>query len=301
MRLARDPDRAMTFHMICTQFEVVTATSPSDRSEFKRVDADITQETAMSIQFFSFRSSTNNRLYMPSTYRRSVSWLPQIGDVFPDFFAETTEGDLRFFDWAEGHWTYLFSHPAAMTPVCTTELVALSSALPDFDAKGVKLLGFSGSTLETQRAWHADIERIFDVPVTYPFVADPDLKMAKSFGMLHTNASSDWPIRKSFILDPQMRIRMIFEYPIYIGRGTDEIIRMIDALQKLDSTGLGIPADWLPGDDLIFAENMADPEAKARYGDRFVRLTGYLAVIRDTLAKKASCNEDDNAKRPHID
>jgi len=233
----------------------------------------------MSIQFFSFGANESNRLYMPSNYRKSVAWLPQIGDIFPDFTAETTKGDMRFFDWAEGGWSYLFSHPAALTPVCTSEVVALCAAREDFQAQGVNLLGFSGSSMEEQTRWHADIENVFDLTVNFPFVIDHDCRMARSFGMMHRNVSDYWPIRKSFILDPQMRVRMIFEYPLYIGRGTDEILRVIDALQKQDSSGLGIPADWVRGEDLLFAENMSDADARRAYGDRFVRLTDYLAVV----------------------
>jgi len=240
----------------------------------------------MAIQFFSFNTGDKNRLYLPSSYRRSVAWMPQIGDIFPDFSADTTQGSLRFFDWAEGHWTYLFSHPAAMTPVCTSELLALSSAIPDFDERNVKLLGFSGSQIEDQQAWHADLQRLFGVGVDYPFVADTSNRMARNFGMIHDKQSSNWPIRKSFILDPEMRIRMIFEYPLLVARGTDEILRVIDALQIQDSTGLAVPADWVPGDDLLYPENREEADMVEHYGSDFVRLTNYLAIIRDSFWKK---------------
>lgn len=235
----------------------------------------------MSIQFFSFRTSDENRLYLPSNYRKTVAWLPQIGDIFPDFSATTTHGDLRFFDWAEGQWTYIFSHPAAKTPVCTSELIALSTAEMDFAARGVKPLGLSGSSLDDQILWHAEIERLFDITVTCPFVSDPKCRMATNFGMLHRNSSTSLPIRKSFIIDPQMRVRMIFEYPIGMGRNTDEILRVIDGLQEQDKTGLAIPADWLPGDDLLFPENLPEEDARETWGSRFVRLNDYLAIVRD--------------------
>jgi peroxiredoxin (alkyl hydroperoxide reductase subunit C) len=234
----------------------------------------------MAIQFFSFKVGDKNRLFLPNAYRRSVAWMPQLGDIFPDFQAETTEGPIRFFDWAPGHWTYMFSHPAALTPVCTTELLALSSAMPDFAAKNVKLLGFSGSSREDQEAWHDDIARLFGVTVECPFVLDTTNRMARNFGMIHDKQSSDRPIRKSFIIDPEMRIRMIFEYPLSIARGTDEILRVIDALQIADSTGLEVPADWVPGDDLLYAEDSADAAMRDHFGKDFVRLTSYLAVVR---------------------
>ncbi|MBV0913840.1 redoxin domain-containing protein [Rhodobacteraceae bacterium ASV31] len=212
--------------------------------------------------------------------------MPQLGDVFPDFTADTNAGPLHFFDWAEGHWTHLFSHPAARTPVCTTEVAALASAVPDFDERNVKLLGFTGSSTEDQESWHADIERLFDVNVDFPFVADEGCRMARKFGMLHDKQSATMPIRKSFILDPQMRIRMIFEYPIYIGRGTEEILRVIDSLQIMDKTGLAVPADWEEGDELLFTENMPDTAARQLYGDKFTRLTDYLAVVRQPAAAR---------------
>lgn len=239
----------------------------------------------MAIQFFSFNTGDNNRLFLPGSYRKSVSWLPSLGDIFPDFQADTTQGPLRFFDWAEGHWTYAFSHPAAMTPVCTTELLALSAASQDFEKRGVKLLGFSGSSLEDQRTWHDDIRRLFGVTVDYPFVADTSNRMARSFGMMHDKESATWPIRKSFILDPQMRIRMIFEYPVYVARGTDEILRVIDALQVQDQTGLAVPADWMPGDDLLYPEDRTDAEMQAHYGKDFVRLASYLGIVRNAFWK----------------
>lgn len=239
----------------------------------------------MAIQFFSFNTGDKNRLYLPNAYRRTVPWLPRIGDIFPDFLAATTNGPLRMFDWAEGHWSYVFSHPAAKTPVCTTELLALSAALPDFEARNVKLLGFSGSPIEEQASWHDDLQRLFGVSIPWPFVADTSNKMARSFGMMHEKESETWPIRKSFILDPEMRVRMIFEYPVYVARGTDEILRVIDALQVQDRTGLAVPADWVPGDDLIYPEDRTDAEMQAHYGKDFVRLTDYLGVVRDAFWK----------------
>jgi peroxiredoxin (alkyl hydroperoxide reductase subunit C) len=233
----------------------------------------------MVAQLPNLHASGDTRLYIPIGYRRTVGWLPQIGDIFPDFSAESTHGRMRFFDWAEGHWTVLFSHPAALTPVCTTEIVSLASSQQDFEARNVKLLGFSGSSYEDQIRWHADIERIFGIPVDFRFVIDADCRMARNFGMMHEKQSADWPIRKTFILDPTMRIRMIFEYPIYIGRATEEILRVVDALRMQDATELAIPADWEEGEELIFPEDGDAAATMARYGKRFTRLSPYLAVV----------------------
>lgn len=245
----------------------------------------------MAVQFFTFHAGDRNRLFLPSGYRRSVPWVPRLGDIFPNFEAETTTGRLGFFDWAEGHWTYLFSHPSAMTPVCTTELLALAAAEPDFERRDVRLLGFSGSSIEEQRMWHDDMQRLFGVSVTYPFVADASNRMARSFGMMHEKESTTWPIRKSFIIDPELRIRMIFEYPVHIARGTDEILRVIDALQVQDRTGLAVPADWMPGDDLVYPEDRTDEEMVRDYGKDFVRLTQYLGIVRDAFWRKGKASE----------
>lgn len=241
----------------------------------------------MSIQFFSFRAGEKNHLFLPREYRRTVAWVPQMGDIFPNFSVDTTDGRLNFFDWAEGHWSYLFSHPAAMTPVCTSEVLSLSSSLHGFEDRDVKLLGFSGSSIENQLEWHRDIERLFGVSVGIPFVADTGNRLARSFGMMHDKQSSKFPIRKSFIIDPEMRIRMIFEYPIGVARSTDEVLRMIDAFQVHRRTGLAVPADWQPGDDLLHGEDRTDDEMRSIYGSDFVRLTNYLAIVRNSYFLKS--------------
>ncbi len=236
----------------------------------------------MTIPFFVGQNRRCEKLFLPLAYRRSVKWLPQIGDIFPDFHAEITDAEFRFFDWAEGHWTFLFSHPAAFTPVCTTELIALAAMQEDFDARNVKLLGFTGSSREKQAAWHADIEKKFGYHIGFPTIADENATLARAFGMIHEKESDAWPIRKSFILDPEMRIRLIFEYPIYVGRSTDEVLRSIDALQAVDRYGLAVPADWQPGEDLVYAENDdAVGDARAVDTSRNYR-TPYLSLVQMT-------------------
>lgn len=202
----------------------------------------------MSINVFSWRAKGVQRLFVPPGYRKTVKWLPQIGDIFPNFEATTTAGTLRFFDWAEGSWTFLFSHPSAFTPVCTSEVVAMASAAEEFAQRNVRLLAFSRSPIELQQAWFAQIEEAFGVRVDFPGVEDATGQFGRSFGMVHPHESGTCPIRKSFILDPDMRIRMIFEYPMGVGRSTDEVLRCIDALQLQRSEALALPADWQPGD-----------------------------------------------------
>lgn len=233
----------------------------------------------MSIQLFAGHGKKRGRIIVPPAYAKTVKWLPQIGDIFPNFEATTTEGPLRFFDWAEGHWSFLFSHPAAFTPVCTTEMIALVAAKEDFAQRNVKLLGISGSSVKDQQAWHDDISDKFGFEIEFPTIDDQDGVLSAVFGMIHGKESSIWPIRKSIILDPQMRVRMIFEYPIYVGRSTDEVLRAIDSMQLIDKLDVATPADWQPGEEYLCSEKhcIVDDET---FGMRLKRLTPYLALIR---------------------
>ena len=220
----------------------------------------------MSIQFFAPRGPRNEMIRLPAALRRTVRWLPQIGDVFPDFSVETTQGDLNFWEWAEGSWIHLFSHPAANTPVCTTEMAAIAAMAQDWREVNVRHLALSGSSLETQRAWHDDIARLFGLEIDFPCAHDPRLDLSRLFGMMHEKESRDWPVRKSFVIDPGLRLRMIFEYPIYVGRNTEEILRVIQALQLRAATGAATPSDWYNGDVAIIPDGMAEAEVQAHFG-----------------------------------
>ena len=175
----------------------------------------------MTIQFFAPRFWDGSIMKLPNTYRRKVRWLPEIGDIFPNFHLVSTHGPIEFWDWAEGNWTYLFSHPAARTPVCTTELGSIAANGKDFANLGVKALGLSGSSIEDQQLWHREVEELYGHDVWFPTGQDESGDLLDLFGACHAREAEGFPIRKSFILDPQMRIRMIFEYPIHIGRSAD--------------------------------------------------------------------------------
>ena len=224
--------------------------------------------------------SMGKQIYLPVADKNMVRWVPKLGDNFPDFQASTTNGPLQFYDWADGQWCFVFSHPAAFTAVCTTEIVALAAAYEDFAAREVKLLGFTASPLEDQRNWHHDILKKFGFHVNFPTVDDQTGFFARTFGMVHENESTSGPIRKSFVLDPKMRIRMIFEYPIYVGRSTDEVLRTIDALQAVDEHDVATPADWRPGQEYLCSEkHVAAYDAKI-FGKRLRRLSPYLASVK---------------------
>lgn len=223
----------------------------------------------MSMQFFAGRGKNGERILLPLEYRKTVKWLPQIGDIFPNFDATTTAGPLRFVDWAKGHWCFLFSHPAAFTPVCETEMVALSRAKTEFDRRDVRLLSFTQSSLEEQKCWHEEIFKLFGTTIDFPTVDDQNQALARAFGMIHEKESASCSIRKSFILDPQMKIRMIFEYPIYIGRSTTEVLRTIDALQAVDEFGVATPADWQQGNAYLCSETHKRNDQLCRFDLRW--------------------------------
>ena len=233
----------------------------------------------MPIQFFTPRGPQKELLNLPSSYRRTVRWLPRIGDIFPDFSIETTKGPIRLWDWADGSWVHLYSHPAAFTPVCTTELASFAFFAEDWRAADIKLLGLTGSSVDSQRRWHQEIEALFDITIDFPNGHDKGMHLARLFGMIHEHESLEWPIRKSFLLDPLMRVQMIFEYPIYIGRNCEEILRVAKALQLRAETGAATPADWVQGDVAIVPDTMSTAEAWRVFGAEPRALTPYLKVV----------------------
>lgn len=239
---------------------------------------------SVAAKLVSMLKQQDQMVVIPEGYQQHVKWLPQIGDIFADFNASTTQGHLRFFDWAEGHWTLVFSFADAFTPVSTTEMISLAEAKEDFDARGVKLLGLSTSSLENQKSWHADIREKFGFTVAFPTVEDEAGTLLRTFGMIHPKVSSSQSVGKSFIIGPDLRIRAIFEYPIFIGRSTDEVLRVIDALQKADCDGLATPADWQAGDPCLITEQHDDAAYRGVYGDRFQRLAPYVTLVRPEKA-----------------
>lgn len=233
----------------------------------------------MSIQFFTPRGPRNEMIRLPAALRRTVRWLPQIGDMFPDFSVGTTQGDLNFWDWAEGSWIHLFSHPAANTPVCTTEMAAIAALSQDWQEAGVKHLALTGSPLDEQHAWHADIARLFGLEIDFPCAHDPGLQLSRLFGMMHDKSDAARPIRKSFLIDPAMRVAMLFEYPSFLGRNIEEVLRVIRALQVRADTGAATPADWQGGDMLIIPDNRCETEVIRQFGSGSERLLPYLRVV----------------------
>ncbi len=204
----------------------------------------------------------------------------QLGDLAPDFTADSTEGRLSLYDHLGESWGILFSHPADFTPVCTTELGALAALDDDWKSRGVKVLVVSVDSLEDHKAWVADIEAANGTQVSFPLLADPDRAIARLYGMLHPNADSTLTVRSVFVIGPDKRVRLTLTYPASTGRNFDEILRVVDSLQRTDAHKVATPADWTPGDRVVVVPSLSNEEAKKRFG-QFEAVTPYLRLTDD--------------------
>jgi alkyl hydroperoxide reductase subunit AhpC len=204
---------------------------------------------------------------------------PRLGDIAPDFTADTTKGRIRFHEWLDGKWAILFSHPADFTPVCTTELGQMAVMTPEFDRRGVKVIALSVDTLERHRAWARDIADVKGAAPGYPLIADTDRAVARLYGMIHPNASDTATVRSVFVIGPDRRIKLTLTYPASTGRNFAEILRVVDALQLTASHAVATPADWTPGDDVIIAPSVPDEEARKRFPGGWTTVKPYLRVV----------------------
>ncbi len=212
----------------------------------------------------------------------------KINDLAPDFTQDSTQGPLHFHAWAEGHWVVLFSHPKDFTPVCTTELGAVARLKPEFDRRGVKVLGLSVDPADNHARWAADIAETQGTAPNFPMIADTDLSVSKLYGMLPADepgaaegrtAANNATVRNVFVIGPDMRIKLILVYPMATGRNFDEILRVIDSLQLTAAHPLATPADWRPGEDVIITTAVSDAEAAERFPG-FVTHKPYLRTTK---------------------
>jgi thioredoxin-dependent peroxiredoxin len=191
----------------------------------------------------------------------------RLGDVAPDFHAETTEGTIDFRDWKSGKWAVLFSHPADFTPVCTTELGRTASLKDEFDKRNVKAIAVSVDPLESHKGWAPDIEEVGGTPLNFPIIADADRKVSEAYDMIHPGEGDTSTVRSVFIIDPNDKVRLTLTYPKSVGRNFDEIVRVIDALQVTDKNPVSTPVDWTPGGRVIVAPTISTEDAKAKFED----------------------------------
>ncbi|HET8898300.1 MAG TPA: peroxiredoxin [Rhodanobacteraceae bacterium] len=203
----------------------------------------------------------------------------QLGDTAPDFTADSTAGSVNFHDYAGDSWVVFFSHPKDFTPVCTTELGAFARRKADFEARNTKLLGLSVDSVEDHHGWARDVADVGGAAINYPLLADPELAVAKQYGMFHPKADPKVTVRSVFVIDPQKKVRLILTYPPSAGRNVDEVLRVLDSLQLTDGRKLTTPVDWRPGDDVIIAPSVSDDEARQIYPDGFRTLKPYLRYV----------------------
>jgi thioredoxin-dependent peroxiredoxin len=199
-----------------------------------------------------------------------------LGDTAPDFHAQTTEGSIDFHEWIGDSWAVLFSHPKDFTPVCTTELGYLAKIKPEFDRRGVKIIGLSVDPATDHERWAADIKETQGEAPNYPIIADADFNVAKLYGMLPTSTSGDpkvrtpadnQTVRNVFVIGPDKKIKLILVYPMTTGRNFDEVLRVIDSLQLTAKHRVSTPVNWQPGEDVIIASSISNDEARQIFGE----------------------------------
>jgi thioredoxin-dependent peroxiredoxin len=212
----------------------------------------------------------------------------QIGSTAPDFEADTTEGRIHFHDWIDDSWAVLFSHPRNFTPVCTTELGYMARIEPEFERRGVKIIGLSVDPIENHERWAKDIAETQGTAPNYPIIADADFVVSKQYGMLPAETSGDptsrtpadnQTVRNVFVIGPDKKIKLILIYPMTTGRNFDEVLRVIDSLQLTANHKVATPVNWKPGDDVIIAGSVSDDEAREKYPDGWESPRPYIRIV----------------------
>ena len=212
----------------------------------------------------------------------------QLNDTAPDFEADTTEGRIRFHDWIGDSWAVLFSHPKDFTPVCTTELGYMAKVKPEFDRRGVKIIGLSVDPSDRHEAWAKDIEETQGQAPNYPIVADENFTVSKAYGMLAASVEGDplartpadnQTVRNVFVIGPDKKIKLILVYPMTTGRNFDEVLRVIDSLQLTAKHKVATPVNWKQGENVIIAGSVSDDEAKETYPDGWESPKPYIRIV----------------------
>ncbi len=202
-----------------------------------------------------------------------------IGDTAPDFEADTTEGHIHFHDYIDGSWAVLFSHPKDFTPVCTTELGYTAKLKPEFDKRGVKVLGLSVDELKNHGGWSKDIEETQGTALNFPLIADEDRSIATKYDMIHPNADNTLTVRSLFVIGPDKKVKLKIEYPASTGRNFDEVLRVIDSLQLTAKHQVATPVNWKNGEDVIIVPAVTDDVARSKYPEGWKTLKPYLRIV----------------------
>jgi thioredoxin-dependent peroxiredoxin len=211
-----------------------------------------------------------------------------IGDTAPDFEAETTDGKIRFHEWIGDKWAVLFSHPKDFTPVCTTELGYMAKIKPEFDKRGVKIIGLSVDPVDKHSKWADDIEETQGFKPNYPMIGDTDYNVSKLYGMLPAAVSGDpaqrspadnQTVRNVFVIGPDKKIKLILVYPMTTGRNFDEVLRVIDSLQLTAKHKVATPVNWKQGEEVIIAGSVSDDDAKKTYPQGWKSPKPYIRIV----------------------
>ena len=213
--------------------------------------------------------------------------MPQLnlGQLAPDFTAETTEGRIQFADWARDSWVVIFSHPRDFTPVCTTELGEAARLKPEFDARGVKIIALSVDPLDRHAAWADDIAQTQGHALNFPMIADPDRHVSELYGMIHPEADPSITVRTVYVLDPARKVRLMLTYPPSTGRNFIEVLRVIDSLQLTDRQKVATPVNWQKGERAIIVPSLSDEDARARFPQGWEAERPYLRWVQPAEEK----------------
>lgn len=203
----------------------------------------------------------------------------RIGDVAPDFTAETTAGTINFHEWIGDHWAVLFSHPRDFTPVCTTELGEAARLKPEFDRRGVKIIGLSVDPSDSHHKWAEDIAETQGTALNFPVIADADKNVANLYEMIHPNASDTVTVRSVFVIGPDKKVKLVLTYPASTGRNFAEILRVIDSLQLTAKHQVATPVNWQHGDDVIIVPAVSDEAAKEKFPEGWRTVKPYLRYV----------------------
>ena len=203
----------------------------------------------------------------------------QINDTAPDFTANTSHGNINFYEFINGRWTILFSHPKNFTPVCTTELGTLQKLLPEFKKRGVQVIGLSVDNLDNHDQWLTDIQETQSAMPEYPLIADDNRQVSQLYGMVRSGASDTMTVRTVFVIGPDKKVKLRLDYPASAGRNFDEILRVVDSLQITAEHQLATPANWKQGENLIVTAAVSDEQAQQRFPKSFHKIKPYLRTV----------------------
>jgi len=203
-----------------------------------------------------------------------------LGDIVPDFTAQTTEGPVEFHAWLGSSWGILFSHPKNFTPVCTTELGQVAHLKGEFDKRNVKVIGLSVDSLENHPAWVGDIKDATGAELNFPLIADSDKTVSGLYDLIHPNASDTTTVRSVFVIGPDKKLKLTLTYPASTGRNFQEILRVVDSLQLTAQHSVATPVDWKQGDDVIIVPSVSDAAAKEKFPEGWKTVKPYLRVVR---------------------